>query len=338
MVVLNTLKQLCALDGASGSEEQVRYFVTDRLSEMGLSYQVDALGSVIVEKKGARTPAQKRMVCAHMDEVALIVTDVDGEGYLRFDCVGGIDEKVLPGKAVRVNGLAGVIGAVPIHLQKAEEREGEIPLRQLRIDIGAASREEAAQRVQLGDIAYFDTPFTPLGEGRIAAKAIDDRAGVAILLALLKQPLQNDCTFVFTTQEEVGCRGAQAAAYTVAPDVALVLEATTAADNLGLPEGQRVCALGGGAVVGPMDRGTIYDRELLQLARRIAEERAIPIQQKQGVFGGNDAGQIHRSRGGVKTLALSVPCRNLHTASCVASAADIHAVYELAKGLIDAVD
>ena len=210
--MLNTLKQLCALDGASGSEEQVRYFVTDRLSEMGLSYQVDALGSVIVEKKGARTPAQKRMVCAHMDEVALIVTDVDEEGYLRFDCVGGIDEKVLPGKAVRVNGLAGVIGAVPIHLQKAEEREGEIPLRQLRIDIGAASREEAAQRVQLGDIAYFDTPFTPLGEGRIAAKAIDDRAGVAILLALLKQPLQNDCTFVFTTQEEVGCRGAQAAA------------------------------------------------------------------------------------------------------------------------------
>ena len=335
--MMRRVAELCTINGASGSEDAVRAYLTSEVERLGLSWQTDALGNLIVQKPGHRIPAKPIMVSAHMDEVGFIITSVDEQGYLHFAPVGGIDPRVAPGRTVAVNGHPGVIGNVPIHLLSKKQREASIEFSDMAIDIGAADRQQALEVVQPGDMAYFAYPFTQLGGNRFAGKAIDDRAGCAVLLWLLEQELQNSCTVVFCTQEEVGLRGAKTAAFSVDPAVALIIEATTAADNLGLPAADTVCDLGAGAVVGFMDRSTIYDRELVQLAGHLSREKNIPLQYKKGVFGGNDAGAIHQSRAGVRTLAISLPCRNLHTASGVADWGDLQAVMELTHAVIDHV-
>ena len=167
--------------------------------------------------------------------------------------------------------------------------------------------------------------FRTLGDGRVCSKAIDDRAGCALLLGLLEQELPYDITAAFLVQEEIGLRGATAAAYTVAPEFALVLEATTAADIVGASGGERVCTLGGGPVISFMDRSTMYDKGMYQAAFALCQAQGIPCQTKTRIAGGNDSGAIHVSRGGVRTLAVSLPCRYLHSPSCVADLADLDA-------------
>jgi endoglucanase len=174
-----------------------------------------------------------------------------------------------------------------------------------------------------------------MGGGNVRSKALDDRIGCAILLELLEQDLPYDVTFAFLVQEEVGLRGAKAAAFRVAPDVALVLEATTAADLTGAEGDAKVCALGAGPVVSFMDRSTIYDRELYQLAFAQCQQMQIPCQTKTRIAGGNDSGAIHVSRGGVRTLAISAPCRYLHSPSCVANLTDIENCMRLTFAMIE---
>ena len=172
---------------------------------------------------------------------------------------------------------------------------------------------------------------------RICSKAIDDRAGCAILLHLLEQDAPYDFTAAFLVQEEVGLRGAKAAAYTVDPDFALVLEATTAADIAGAEEDAKVCCLGGGPVVSFMDRSTIYDKELYRMAFSLAEKNGISCQTKSRIAGGNDSGAIHVSRGGVRTLAISLPCRYLHSPSCLADLNDLDACTALLPLLVKSI-
>ena len=193
------------------------------------------------------------------------------------------------------------------------------------LDIGASSAEEARKLAPEGTCAYFCPYFRTLGDGRVCSKAIDDRAGCALLLGLLEQELPYDITAAFLVQEEIGLRGATAAAYTVAPEFALVLEATTAADIVGASGGERVCTLGGGPVISFMDRSTMYDKGMYQAAFAQCQAQGIPCQTKTRIAGGNDSGAIHVSRGGVRTLAVSLPCRYLHSPSCVADLADLDA-------------
>lgn len=306
------LQELCQARGISGREDAVRQILMREASPYGVC-RVDGLGNLIVEKKGARQPKEKLMLSAHMDEVGLIVTRITEDGYLRFDTVGGIDAKILPGVAVEIGerAIPGVIGAKPIHLLKEAERDTPLQPEQLMIDIGAESREEAEQVVDCGDMATFRSVFCHQN-GSITGRALDDRAGCALLVELLRKPLPWDMTFAFLVQEEVGLRGARAAAFSVAPTSAIVVETTTAADVAGVPEEKQVCYLGKGPVVSFMDRGTIYDKDYYRMAFRLAEEAAIPCQPKLAVAGGNDAGAIHTARDGVRTLALSLPCRYLH--------------------------
>lgn len=307
------LQELCEARGTSGREEAVREILLREASPYGVCW-VDGLGNLIVEKKGARQPKEKLMLSAHMDEVGLIITRITSEGYLRFDTVGGIDEKILPGAAVEIGekAVAGVIGAKPIHLLQEAERNTPLKTDQLMIDIGAESREEAEQAVCCGDMATFCSSFSQY-QGSITGRALDDRAGCALLIELLRRPLPWDMTFAFLVQEEVGLRGAKAAAFAVAPTSAIIVETTIAADVAGVPEEKKVCYLGKGPVISFMDRSTIYDKDYYRMAFRLAEENNIPCQPKLAVAGGNDAGAIHTSREGVRTLALSLPCRYLHS-------------------------
>lgn len=326
--MLNHFEELCNLCAVSGDEGAVRDYVCRALEgNPTVSWQIDPLGNLLVEKKGAQRAPYHLMVSAHMDEVGLIVTHVQDGGLLEIAAVGGVDASVVIGRQFLVGRqhIPGIVGTKPVHLLSKEQRSQLPTFDGLVLDIGASSAEEARKLAPEGTCAYFCPYFRTLGDGRVCSKAIDDRAGCALLLGLLEQELPYDITAAFLVQEEIGLRGATAAAYTVAPEFALVLEATTAADIVGASGGERVCTLGGGPVISFMDRSTMYDKGMYQAAFAQCQAQGIPCQTKTRIAGGNDSGAIHVSRGGVRTLAVSLPCRYLHSPSCVADLADLDA-------------
>ncbi|MCQ2470708.1 MAG: M42 family peptidase [Clostridia bacterium] len=335
------MKTLCTLCGTSGREDEVRNYIINEIKPFADKITVDPMGNLIVFKKGKNPAKKKVMLDAHMDEVGFIITSINNDGTLLFDCVGGINAAVMTGIPVIVGEkkIHGVIGVVPVHLLSASQK-GEYPdKKSLVIDIGASSKEEAEKFVTLGDCAYFDSAFVKFGNGFIKSKAIDDRAGCAILIEMIKKEQPFDLYFTFSTGEEVGLGMVDTAAYTVAPDYAIVVESTTAADLAGVEDGKKVCCLGKGAAISFMDRRTIYNKNLYNFALDLAKKNNIKVQLKTMVAGGNNAGHIHKVAGGIKTLAVSVPCRYLHSPSCVIKEEDFYSSYEiitaLAKELAD---
>ncbi len=329
MVDLELLRRLCAARGISGSENEVRDLILEEIRPYVTSVRISPLGNIIAFKRGAKRPRIRLMLNAHMDEVGMIVTCIMDDGLLKFEPVGGIDRRVLCGKAVTVRGeICGVIGAKPIHLLDGDEKEKSVPVKDLYIDIGAKDKEEAEQYVAPGDVVCFDSIFDT-AHGMIKSRALDDRAGCAILVDMIQNELEYDMIFVFAVQEEIGLRGSKTAAYTVEPQAAIVVESTTAADVAGVDKENQVCQVGAGAVVSFMDRHTIYDREYYQMAFAAAKKAGAKCQAKQAVAGGNDAGAIHVSRGGVRTIAVSLPCRYLHSAVGMISQDDLKSAQKL---------
>lgn len=329
-------RELCLLPGASGDEKPVADYIVTRLQEIeNISYSIDRLGNIIVRKKGAQHAKTKLLLSAHMDEVGLIITNIGEKGMLKFTPVGGIDPRVVLGRRVKVgkSGVIGIIGTKAVHLQNSDERKSAPGFENLSIDIGVSSKEEAMNYVNPGDTAVFDSEFVEFGDGFVKSKAIDDRVGCAILLKLLEKPAEYDFTVSFVVQEEVGTRGAKAAAFAVAPEAAIVVEATTAADVPYVPDEKKVCFAGRGPVLSFMDGRTVYDRGLYRLALDLAKEKNIPCQTKLAVAGGNDAGAIHLTREGVKPLAVSLPCRYLHSPSCVIKYEDAENTLRLVEEL-----
>ena len=328
------LKALSELNGTSGAETAVRDFLREYITPYAERVYTDKIGNLIAEK-GSALPGPKVMLAAHMDEVALMITEITTDGFLRFRTVGGIDPRILLAKPVLfAGGLTGVIGAKAIHLQKKGERQKALGIENLAIDIGAKSREEASGKVKLGDYAYFTTKFQSLGEGYYKGKAFDDRVGCAILADLLKQDYPFPFTAAFTVQEEVGLRGAKVAAYHVNPDFALVLETTVANDITEDGQENWITELGQGAACSLLDRSTLFQPKLIRWLAEVARQKDIPFQLRQGGGGGNDAGSIHVSRSGVPTLALSVPCRYIHSFVSVIAEKDYQACYQLADALL----
>lgn len=335
--MLDTLKTICYLSGVSGFEDEVRDYILERAMPYASSISTDPMGNLIIFKKGAVEAPRKLMVCAHMDEVGLIVTGINEEGYLRFGCVGGIDRRVLIGKKVFVGNdrVPGIIGIKPIHMVKGDESSSVPKVDELYIDIGAADKESAEKCVALGDFCCFDDAVVEFGSGYLKAKAIDDRVGCAAMLKLIESELPCDVWFVFTVQEELGTRGATVASYTVEPEVALILEGTTATDLPGIDEAKRMCTAGEGLVIPFMDGGTIYDRKMYAILSGLAEEMGIKWQTKRRVAGGTDGAAIQRSRGGVHTAALSCAVRNIHSPVCVVKTSECEDMLTLAKAFIE---
>ena len=333
MDITKELETLCNINGISGDEGAVRDYIISQIEGL-CEYSVDPLGNIIALCKGKKHSDKKLMISAHMDEVGFIVTYITDSGLIKFAPVGGIDKRIAFGKRVRIGkeSILGVVGGKALHHLEGDEKSKAVKFDRLYIDIGANSREEAEKYVSLGDSIHFDNSYVLLGD-KIKSKAIDDRAGCAVMLDMIRQGAMYDTYFTFVVQEEIGLRGSTAAAFTVDPDYAIVLESTTAADIPASSDDKRVCELGKGAVVSFMDRSTMYDKTLYKLAFDIASEKGIAVQTKTMVAGGNDAGAIHKSRGGVKTAAISVPCRYLHSPSCVISKSDLMSVRSLAGEL-----
>ena len=337
--MLNALKELCLLSGVSGNEDEVRRYLIDKIMPHADRFHVDPIGSLIVFKKGKKSTGNKLMLAAHMDEVGVIVTHITDDGFLKFDFVGGVDRRVAIGKPVVIgqNKIPGVIGLKAVHLTAKEERKKVPGTDSLYIDIGVRDKASAEKLVEPGDTGTFVCEPEEFGGGLFKARAIDDRIGCAVMLKLLEEELPLDVTFAFTAQEEVGTRGAFGAAFSVTPEIALVLETTTAADLPGVEGCRRVCAPGKGPVISYMDGGTIYDRALYGTLRRLAEDNHIPWQTKEYISGGNDARTIQRSRSGVRVAALSAAVRYLHAPASVGSTADFDNLLKLTRLFLEEI-
>jgi len=336
---LTELNTLCTLCGTSGREHAVREYILRELDKLHLpegAVRVDRLGNVLVHKKGAAPAPRSVLFSAHMDEVALMITQIHADGTLGFDAVGGVQASAVIGRQVKVGSafFTGVIGAKPVHHLSKTERTQPAAMSALYCDIGTDSRAESEALVQAGDLIYFDTEPYMFGDGSYAAKAIDDRFGCAVLLSLIRSNLPYDTDFSFVVQEEVGLRGAAVAARTVNPEIAVIFEATTAADLPDSKGADRVCELGSGAVISFADGRTIYDKALYDHAVSLCKEKQIPWQTKHKIAGGNDAGAIQQAGSGVRVLAVSVPCRYLHAPVSVIRLSDAEACEQLAHALV----
>lgn len=330
------LKELCLLNGTSGDERAVREYIIEKIRGK-CDYKVDALGSVVAFKKGKKTPDKKVMLCAHMDEVGFIITHITDEGYLKFSPVGGIDAEAVLTRRLSINGKTGVVGAKAVHLMSSDEKESVPKFSDFLLDIGAENKAEAEKYVQPGDYAYFVSDYCEFGDGFVKAKALDDRIGCMLLIELIHSDLEYDTYFCFNVQEEVGLRGAACTSYSVKPDIAVVLESTTAADIEGVSGAERCCVLGNGPVISYMDGRTVYDRELYQKAARLAENNGIKAQTKTKIAGGNDAGAVQTSAGGCRVAAVSLPCRYIHTGASVVKKSDIEETRRFLKVFLTAL-
>jgi putative aminopeptidase FrvX len=336
------LKELSEAVGVSGHEDEARQIIVDAITDRVDEYQVDSIGNVIALKKGDGASDLKVMVAAHMDEVGFMISQIEESGLLRFFKVGGLDDRILPAKVVWIGDkkVPGVIGIKPVHLTEQGERKKPVKYDQLVIDIGASSKAEAEKLVQRGDYATFATQFVeldPEGKGwrTVRGKAFDDRAGCAVLIELLTTQYPFDLYAVFTTQEELGLRGARVSAFAVDPDFAFTLECTGANEIPTPKDISPSTRLGHGPAITIMDRSFIADRRLVQLLIDTAEELDMPYQIKQPGVGGTDSGAIHRSREGVPSATVSVPGRYIHSPAAMLSLDDLnHTVHLMREALI----
>ena len=331
------LEKLSNARGVSGDESAVRAIITAHLKKYADEYRVDAMGSVLARVYASKRRAPFRvLVAAHMDEVGFMVTHIDREGMLQFEKVGGIDDRILPGKMVHVgaDAIPGVIGIKPRHRTSESERKRVVSADALRIDIGASSRQDAERVVARGDYVTFATAYTLVGENCARGKALDDRAGCAILCELVREHYPFDLYAAFTTQEELGLRGARAAGHALAPDVAIVLEATVCDDSPKAREQSPTTRLGAGPALTLADRGLLADKKLTRFIADTARAEKLPYQFKQPLVGGTDAGALHRVRAGVPSAVISVPARYIHSPAAIISLDDFNHALKLARAAL----
>ena len=332
-----TIDELCALPGISGREMTVCDYVKAHLQDAPAVREIrtDRLGNCFVSLAGRQKAKKTVVFAAHMDEVGGMVTGITEDGYLRFTTVGGISDDVVFGKTVWVNGHAGVIGGKAVHQCQGDEKKTVPSADTLYVDIGAATAEEARAVAREGDAITFSPTVTELTETAFCAKALDDRVGCALLLALAHTVPAHDVTLIFTVQEEVGTRGAAVAAFATQPDIAIVIDATTASDIPSVSAEKQVARVGGGPVVSFMDKGTMYDPALYSLIRSLAEQNGILSQTKTMVAGGNDSRAFQCAGVGARVAAVSLPCRYIHSPSCLLEQSDVEQTYRLLELLLN---
>ena len=347
---------LASLFGPTGCEDRVAHFVLEEARRLCDSASCDRMGNVVGRISLGDPKKRKRvMLSAHTDEVGFMIEEIKSDGMLTFGCLGGMDPAILAGKRVLVGNektlINGIICSKAIHHKKKSERDSAVDSDKLYIDAGFTSREEAEAEVSVGDFATFDEPadnsFTFGKDGQtLKMKALDDRMGCAVLIEIMRKlnrereslSLDLDVYFCFTVREETGCSGAIVVSEKIAPDFALVFESTAVGDLPDAPSEKRVAELGGGAVISVADRSTIYDAELIDTAFTVARKKEIPLQVKRYLSGGNDAGHIHKSGVGVRSLAISVPTRYLHSPTCVAHCEDYRSARAIGFAMLEAIN
>lgn len=323
------LQTLTETFGPSGYEDDVRRIIRREIESLADDVRVDTLGNLIAHKRPTKRAKDSRkiMVAAHMDEIGVIVSHVDENGFVRFAPVGGVFRRYVLGGRVRfLNGTQGIIGFDRL------DNVNEVPtLDKVYIDVGATSPGDCP--VKIGDVAAFDRQFSDLGN-RLVAKSMDDRAGVLVAIEALRTLRSSpyDVYFVFTTQEEVGTRGAATSAYGVDPDVGIALDVTPAADT---PNALRMeMALGRGPCIKIQDAGMIADPRVVQWMIRAAEKNKIPYQREVLLLGSTDARAIQLTRAGVPAGCISIPVRYVHSPSEMVDYSDVQNAVRLLTAVL----
>jgi putative aminopeptidase FrvX len=337
------LEKLSNACGVTGRENQVRELMIQLMKPYADQITVDRLENVIAIKQG-KEKSPKIMLAAHMDEVGLMVKTISKEGFLQFTKMGGIDDRILPAQKVaiftRKGQFPGIIGSKPPHIQKEEERRKVISYDELFIDIGAESREDAANLgVSIGDPVGFDIKYVPLGKDVVTGKAFDNRAGCIAMVETLKLIEKTDCTVcaVGTVQEEVGLRGAATAAFGVDPDIAIALDVTIAGDVPGVREFDTNVKMGKGPTLTVSDSGLITHPKVLRWLLDTAEEEKIPCQLESGLLGSTDAARISITRQGIPSGTVSIPTRYIHSPVGMLNLKDIDNSAKLAAAAIQKI-
>jgi endoglucanase len=323
------LKTLTETFGPSGHEDAVRKVILKEVKPLADEVRVDALGNLIVRKKPSKDSKdpKKIMLAAHMDEIGVIVSHIDKKGFVRFTNIGGTFGRYTLGARVRfLDGTPGVVG-----YDRLEQIDATLPINKMYIDVGASSKENCP--VKVGDVAAFERPFIEMGN-RLVAKSMDDRAGVVVLIEALRaiKSTPNDLYFIFTTQEEVGSRGAGAAAFGIDPDIGIAVDVTPTGDT---PSSLKmVMELGKGPCVKFRDVGMLADPRIVDWMISAAEKARIPYQREVLLVGSTDAREIQISRAGVLAGALSIPVRYVHSASEMVDINDLNNSVKLLAAML----
>lgn len=326
------IQKLVEISSPSGYESQIRAAIRTEIEPLADEVGVDALGNLIARKgllssRSGNGEGQRIMIAAHMDEIGLMVTHIDEAGFARFTNLGGVRTRSLPGMRVQfINGTAGVIG-----VERNAAASDNPTIAQMFIDLGVSSRE--ACPVRIGDVACFERQFLELG-GRVVAKALDNRIGVAILIETMRNltSTPHELYFTFTTQEEVGVRGATPAAFGIDPDLGLAVDVTDTGDT---PQGKKMeVKLGRGPAVKIRDSKMIADPRVVDWMVRTAETLQLPHQFEILDGGSTDARAIQLTRAGVPSGCISIPCRYIHTPSEMVDLSDVHNAIKLLTRLL----
>jgi tetrahedral aminopeptidase len=323
------IQKLVETTGPSGYETLIRSVVRAEIEPYVDEMQVDALGNLIARKGHGGAGGIKIMLAAHIDEIGVMVTQVDGNGFIRFTTLGGVRAYTCIGGRVRfLNGASGVI-----YMEPLDDMTKVPSIDQLYIDMGLSGRQEAP--VKVGDVGAFDRPFLDLGN-RLVAKSMDDRIGAAVLIEVLRQVVDtpHQLYFVFSTQEEVGLRGATTAAYGIDPDLGISVDVTGTGDT---PRRNRVrmeVALGDGPAIKVRDGGMLADRRVVDWMVRGAEKLSLPYQLEVLEGGTTDARAMQISRAGIPAGCVSIPCRYVHSPSEMVDYNDVQNAVRLLVELV----
>jgi len=328
-MLVQMLREITQIPGISGYESKTRAKLIEWI-EPYTNYKIDPIGNLIVELGEGE---EKAIFMAHMDEIGLLITGITSDGKLKFRKVGGIDDRLLLGRHVKVitekGTLDGVIGVIPVHLN-IERKFDTIPWHALEIDIGAESKEEAEKMgVRVLDFAVFKKHFSVLNNTYIAARSLDDRFGVVALVEAIKDLVDHDLDgkyiFAFTVQEEIGLKGARFLANTYSPKYAIAVDSFACCSFL-----TGDVKPGNGAVIRAVDNSAIYTPSLARKTLKIAKRNNIPIQ--IGVTGGGTDASVFEAKS--QTLALSVPLRYLHSEAEMLHISDLKALIKLIEALV----
>ncbi|MBC8535669.1 M42 family metallopeptidase [Feifania hominis] len=320
---MDFLYELLSTPSVSGNEEKIARKIREKIAPHVDEIRTDAMGNLIAVRRCGRADAETFMLCAHMDEIGVMVNFVEENGYLRFVPMGGLTVFSLANMQMEfTNGVRGVVCI------EEEVKLADLKLKNLYLDIGASSREQALERIDIGDVACVVNEPLKMGD-RLVSKALDNKIGCAILCGViekLKDPLY-DCVFVFSTQEELGLRGARTAAYSVEPDYAIAVDVTDSGDMIG----SKNCPLklGEGAAIKVKDSSVICHKSMINHLTYSAKENKIKYQMEVLKSGGTDAGAISASRAGVVTGGVSIPTRNIHTPTETIDLKDVDACVRL---------
>ena len=343
---IKLVEELCMTPGISGFEEKIAEIIKRELKDVADKIEVDKMGNLIATKKGSSKKGPTVMLASHMDEIGLMVSYIDDNGYLKFATIGGINDQMLMNQTVVIhskNGdVTGVIGSKPPHVTKPEEKKKVVPYDEMFIDIGAKDKEQAEEMVSIGDPITFKTWFEAFPNNLVMCKALDNRLGCYVMMEVLKRVDSKATVYgVGTTQEEVGLKGAKVTSYKLNPDMAFALDVTLSGDHPGIKPEEAPVVIGKGPAVILIDasgRGIITPKYIRELLINTGEKEEIPYQLEVSSGGTTDGTAIHLTKEGIPTGVLSVPTRYIHTTVSVASMDDVENTIQLIVAAINSLE